>query len=34
METLIASLLISFVTVVTVDATRKRREYLRKQNPM
>jgi hypothetical protein len=33
METIIASLLMfSFVTVVSVDATRKRREYLRKQN--
>jgi hypothetical protein len=33
METIIASfIMFSFVTVVTVDAARKRREYLRKQN--
>jgi len=33
METIIASFfLFSFVTVVNVDATRKRREYLQKQN--
>jgi hypothetical protein len=33
METIIASiLLLSFATVVSVDAARKRREYLRKQN--
>jgi len=32
METIIASLLmVSFVTVVTVDASRKRRDYLQKQ---
>jgi len=32
METFISSLVVSLLTVFAIDATRKRREFLQKQN--